>query len=521
VTLSLKGGDRTIPQLLVDASVAFGHKVAWTDGSLPRSYEELPRVAASGAAFLASIGVKAGDRVMVISENRGEILDLLISCSWLGAVLVPINPATPGPQLDYFLSYTEPNIVFFEKGKSHDVGSHPVRWVELPPVAAATDPKTNAHQWFNSEGIDFQPDIRPSTPLTLLMTSGTTGVSKGVVCPQGQFLAWGESVSAMLGLTKEDVAYTCLPLFHTNALNAVFQCLITGATFHVGPRFSSSRFWERNVEAGSTVTYLLGAMVSMLLNVEPSEAEQAHSISRILAPGTSVSVIDAFENRFGALLVEGHGMTETNAVIGTPFGSRRLGYMGKVMQGFEASVVDENDTEVTDGEPGELVLRSNIPHAFATEYWKLPAVTVAANANQWFHTGDRVVRDDGWFRFLDRIKDVIRRRGENISAWEVEKVLDAHPEVIRSAVVPVPSELGEDEVMAFVITSEGALVEPEVLRRHCAESLPAFAMPRYLEFVDEFPLTDTGKVRKQLLKERGVGESTWDANGDQPVPQPV
>jgi len=239
---------------------------------------------------------------------------------------------------------------------------------------------------------------------------------------------------------------------------------------------------------------------------------RAHNVSRILAPGTPLDAVIAFEQRFGSLLIEGHGMTETNAALGTPFGERKLGYMGRAMAGFQAAVVDDNDCVVPEGTPGELVLRSNVPFAFANGYWRLPEVTVTSNRNQWFHTGDRVVQKDGWFQFLDRIKDVIRRRGENISAWEVERVLDTHELIARSAVVPVPSELGEDEVMAFVISTGTQRPDQREIRDWCGDSLPPFALPRYIEFVDELPLTDTGKVRKQVLRDRGVSESTWDAD---------
>lgn len=510
MSLVLASSDRHVPGLLIEAAAVFGDRIAWTDGERSRSFAELPRLASGSAEFLARRGIEPGDRVLVISENRLEILDLLLGCAWLGALLVPINPATPPSQRDYFLEYVEPKIVFFEGDAVPEEGDTARMWERLPDRAAGEP----AADWIAPGSMSLPTDIRPDTPLTVLLTSGTTGVSKGVVCPHGQFIAWGESVASMLDLREGDIAYTCLPLFHTNALNALFQCLTSGATFHVGQRFSSSRFWQRNAEAGSTVSYLLGAMVSMLLNTPVTEFDRAHTITRILAPGTPTPALEAFEERFGVVLVEGHGMTETNAALGTPFGSRRLGYMGRVMDGYEATVVDDMDQPVDDGQPGELLLRSNIPFAFATGYWRLPEVTVASNRNQWFHTGDRVVRDDGWFRFLDRIKDVIRRRGENISAWEVERVLDEHPQVLRSAVIPVPSELGEDEVMAFVISADGDECDPEVLRQHCAEFLPAFAMPRFLEFITELPLTETGKVRKQVLRERGVGASTWDAHSE-------
>lgn len=510
--LSLEGSSRTVPHLLLSAAQQFGDRVSITDGARILSFIDLPTVAAQVGNYLLRNGIEPGDRVIVIAENRLDTLEILFGCSWIGATLVPINPATPAEQLSYFIDYIEPSIIFVERGYDYQVVSNEIAVLELAPIDLVHTSSPTPTLWQGEDTLLPPAPVTPESPLTILLTSGTTGISKGVVCPHAQFLAWGESVGSMLDLGPNDISYTCLPLFHTNALNAAFQCLISGATFHIGPRFSSSNFWQRHIDAKATTSFLLGAMVSMLLNTPESDRDQRHTVTRILAPGTPEGPLLAFESRFGSVLVEGHGMTETNASLGTPFGLRKLGYMGKVMAGFEADVVDEFDSHVPDGEPGELVLRSSTPFAFATGYWRLPEVTVAANRNQWFHTGDRVVKDDGWFRFLDRIKDVIRRRGENISAWEVERVLDSHELVTRSAVVPVPSELGEDEVMAFVIVAARSQPDPESLRAWCRVSLPPFALPRYFEFVDELPLTETGKVRKQLLRDRGVSEITWDAN---------
>ena len=514
--IHLTGAARTVPHLILASAQRYPQQVAWTDGTVNRRFQDLPILAARGAATLATHGVGPGDRIAVVAANRLEILELLVACSWLGSILVPLNPAMPVAQLRSILGYVEPALIFVDDAEevrglvsSATSGS---QW--SGSVLQLPTPGDAELSWITAA----QPtDLVPSTPITpgstlaLLMTSGTTGVSKAVECPHGQFLAWGEGVGNMLGMTAQDIAYTCLPLFHTNALNASFQTMLHGATLHLGPRFSVSKFWQRNAEAGATVGYLLGAMVRMLLSQPASLEIPQHRVGRILAPGTPVDALKEFESRFGSILVEGHGMTETNAALGTPLGVRQLGYMGRVMPGYQAQVVDDQDVPVSDGTPGELVLRSDIPYAFATGYWRMPEVTVAANRNQWFHSGDRVVAEDGWFKFLDRIKDVIRRRGENISGWEVEQVLDSHDEVARSAAIPVPSELGEDEVMAFVVRLPGSPLTAAQLHRDTAELLPSYARPRFIEFVDELPLTDTGKVRKQVLRDRGVSATTWDA----------
>ncbi len=510
--VDLRGADRTVNRLLIAAAAAFGDSVALTDGVTAITYAELPAYAAGAAGGLHAAGVGHGDRVVVVSANRLELLEIFLGCSWLGAIFVPLNPDSPVEQLATFLQYVEPTAILAEAAcfaAVHEAASDLER---VGLIGESDDATAGATEWQWKPAEPREPAAsEPASPLSILMTSGTTGVSKGVVCPHGQFIQWGDSVGALLNLTPADVAYTCLPLFHTNALNGVIQSLIHGSRFHIGERFSVSRFWERIIDAEATVTYLLGATVSMLLTRTPGEVDRAHGVSRILAPGTTTAVVTEFERRFGSELIEGHGMTETNLTIAPPRKERRLGFMGTVVEGFEATAVDEHGMEVEDGIPGELLLRTSIPDAFSLGYWHMPEATEAANRSGWFHSGDRVVREQGWYRFLDRIKDVIRRRGENISAWEVEQVLDSIPGVIRSAVIPVPSEFGEDEVMAFIRTADGAVGDSRAIIDSCERRLPRYAVPRYLDYVTEFPLTDTGKIRKHELRLIGVTETTWDS----------
>ena len=302
-----------------------------------------------------------------------------------------------------------------------------------------------------------------------------------------------------------------LPLFHTNALNAFVQALVAGATYELGPRFSASRFWGQVAASGATVTYLLGAMVNILMSRPDGPEDTAHTVRTALAPATPAARFDRFRERFGVQLVEGYGSTETNCPIGESWRGQRPGWMGRVRKGFDARVVDDLDAEVAPGEPGELVLRSDHPFAFATGYFGMPEKTVESWRNLWFHTGDRVVRDeDGWFGFMDRLKDAIRRRGENISSFEVEHALLEHPAVASVAVFPVASELSEDEVAAAVILREGHTAEPVELIRHCEPRLAYFAIPRYVQFVEALPLTENGKVRKAVLRDAGVTDDMWD-----------
>ena len=481
---------RTIPGLLQRQADRHGDHPLVRAGGEERTVAEIRQAAAQRAGALAAAGIESGDRVVVISENRLEVLELWLGCAWRGAIFVPVNTALKGAQLQHVLADADPKLL--------------VREDEIGGLAAGDPVPPRA--------------VQPGDPAAILYTSGTTGPSKGVVCPQEQWYWWARLTGDVLGIGADDVLYTNLPLFHTNALNTFCQALLAGATFALGPRFSASRFWARCAEAEGTVTYLLGPMVSILLRQPASDADRAHRVRIALAPATGAELHEPFRERFGVQLIDGWGSTETNIVLSNRHDQNRPGTLGRVLEPFEARVVDEDDSDVADGTSGELLVRSREPHAFATGYLGRPDATAEAWRGGWFHTGDRVVRDpDGTFRFVDRIKEVIRRRGENISAFEVEQTLQSHPDVAAAAVIAVPSELGEDEVMACVVSRAGATLEPAALVAFCAERLAAFAVPRYVEFVRELPLTPSGKVEKYKLRERGVTASTWDREGSDPA----
>ncbi len=353
--------------------------------------------------------------------------------------------------------------------------------------------------------------VSPRNMLTILYTSGTTGPSKGVCCPHAQYFWWGANTAALLGLTGNDVLQSTLPLFHTNALNTFFQAMLMGISVTFEKRFSASDFYAALTRSQATATYVLGAMVPILLSRPRGPEESGHRARIALAPGVPARFHAEFTERTGIKLVDGWGSTETNFVLGATWDKQRPGTMGPVFTGFQARVVDQDDSDVPDNQPGELIVRADEPFAFATGYFGAPEKTVEAWQNLWFHTGDRVVREsDGYFRFVDRIKDAIRRRGENISSFEVEQVLLSHPAVANAAAFPVRSALAEDDVMiAVVLHPEQTLAELDLIK-YCEPLLPYFAVPRYVEFVAELPTTENGKVQKYKLTERGVTLATWD-----------
>jgi crotonobetaine/carnitine-CoA ligase len=452
--------------------------------------------------------------------NRLELLLTVLGCGWLGAVAVPINTASRGAQLEHIMANCGARLLVVER--------------ELVPVVARLDRTRIALEtlWLVGEGEGTTQDephpfaatpfpqprdgapphpVEPGDTFAILYTSGTTGLSKGVCCPHAQYFWWAVYTGGLLGVGEGDVLMTTLPLFHTNALNAFFQALLNGASLVAESRFSASQFFARLAEEKATVTYLLGAMVPMLLAQKPSDAEKSHRARIALSPAVPAHFHRQFVERFGIALVDGYGSTETNCVMGVLASEQRPGTMGRLLPGFAARVVDNHDNEVADGEAGELTLRADEPFAFATGYFGMPEKTVEAWRNLWFHTGDRVIREPtGYYRFVDRMKDAIRRRGENISSYEVEQVLISHPAVANAAVFPVRSELAEDEVMAAIVLRTGAQIEPTALLDFCQPLMPYFAVPRFVEFVETLPATESGKVTKYKLRERGVTAATWD-----------
>jgi len=509
--------DRTLPAMLTRQAKRYGKRALFTAGGVTWSYAQALEIAARAGGMLTASDVMPGDRVAIMCGNRSEFMQVFLGCAWIGAVAVPINTASRGPQLQHILGNCGAKLLAAEPellaALAH-IDLTKCALTQIWTVGGTTPqefPGIVARPMPDSGDAVAHGAIRPGQTIAILYTSGTTGPSKGVCCPQAQYFWWGVYSSHMLGVVEGDVLCTTLPLFHTNALNAFFQALLTGSTLVVEPRFSASSFWQTLIERKATVTYLLGAMVSILLARPPHPDERRHSIRSVLSPGVPAHLHAEFEARTGIKMLDGYGSTETNFVLG-PMGSEaRAGYMGTVCQGFEAKVVDAEDNEVPAGEPGELVVRADEPFAVSTGYFGMDDKTVEAWRNLWFHTGDRVVREaDGYFRFIDRIKDAIRRRGENISSFEVEQVLLSHPEIANAAVFPVKSEMGEDEVMvALVRKGDSRLSEIELIE-FCRPRLAYFAIPRYIEFMAELPATENGKIQKYKLRARGITAGTWD-----------
>ncbi|MET3994798.1 crotonobetaine/carnitine-CoA ligase [Bradyrhizobium sp. S3.9.2] len=514
---SFPPSDRILSTILTRQAERYGERVLLVAGETRWSFAQTAAIAAASAQTLVDAGIRPGDRVALMCSNRPEFLQVYLGCAWLGAIAVPINTALRGFQLSHIFRNSRPALLVVE-AQFVDAIESVEAGVDLPPrtwivgaAAGAVDARLSAVPLPALGAAAPAGAVRPGDTVAILYTSGTTGPAKGVCCPQAQLFWWGIYSARALGIREGDVLFTTLPLFHTNALNAFYQALLNGCTYVLEPKFSASGFWAAAQRHNATVGYLLGAMASMLLAQPKNANDKAHRLRVALGGGVPPQIHGPFLERFGVPLVDGYGSTETNFVFAGTIPSDRPGTMGYLADGIEARIVDENDSALPDGQAGELVLRAGEPFAFATGYFGMPEKTVEAWRNLWFHSGDRVVRDaDGHYRFIDRMKDSIRRRGENVSSWEVEQTIQSHPAVAACAIYPLPSELGEDEVAAAILLEPGQSLEPIDIVRHCEGQIAYFAIPRYVRILSQIPLTENGKIKKGVLREAGITTDTWD-----------
>lgn len=469
-------------------------------------------------------GGAPGDRVLLMSANRSEVI-----LSWFGAALagmaeVPINTAYSGSFLEHQVRTTGPRAAiiepaFAERFVTGDTSAYET--IERVHVLGG-DGLGDALQVLAAAGYDARPwadlpsatgaelpDVRHHDLASVFFTSGTTGLSKGVMMPHAHMTFFAEECVSLTRLTDADT-YMCVgPLFHGNAqFLAAYPALIAGARFVLREKFSASRWIDQIRECGATVTNFVGVMMDWTWKQEPRPDDADNQLRCVFAAPTATSILEAFKSRFGIeAFVEVFGLTETAAPFLSPYGEERpAGAAGLLADAwFDVRLVDpDTDEEVPVGQVGELVVRTKQPWTMSTGYYGMPEKTAEAMRNLWFHTGDGLRRDeDGWFYFVDRLKDAMRRRGENISSYEIEQAVLGHEDIVECAAVAAPArvEAGEDEVAIFVVAREGVTLEEDTVRTWCTERLPAFALPEYVAVLDALPMTPSGKVRKIELRE--------------------
>ncbi|WP_323844082.1 AMP-binding protein [Microbulbifer magnicolonia] len=499
--------------------------VTFVDGP-SLTYRDACRSARQIAAGLRQQGVKAGDKVASLLPNGPDFCEIWWGCHWADAVLVALNTELVGSFLVHTLNLSESTVLVCS----------PEQFVKLAPIA---DQLPQLQQVFVTGQLpagceQFPLPVLPFESLRgcaeaapdpqagfqdlacLMFTSGTTGPSKAVMMPHAHCYLYGLGTIDNLDFHPGDSYYVNMPLFHCNGLfMQLYACLINGATAVVRERFSASNWLQDIRDHRITHTNLLGVMTEFIDRRSPSLAERDHCLRVIAAAPAAPVFIQRFEQRFGVRMVELYGMSEVNIPLFTPLDAPRPGSCGKAYgRYFEVRVADaQSDLENPPGVVGEIQVRPRISGGFMSGYYRMPEKTVEAWNNLWFHTGDAGRMDgDGYFYFVDRLKDCIRRRGENISSYEVETVLLSFPGITECAVIAVPSNIagGEDEVMA-VLVADGDL-DPGAISAHCQNNMPRFAVPRFLRFVqpDQIPRTSTNKIRKVELRKQGVTADTWD-----------
>ena len=481
----------------------------WTFAQVDRDSDHV-------AVALHDLGVAHRHNVSLLLPNCIEFALGWFGLAKLGAVAAPVNTAFQGAVLANAINLVQSRVLIV----------HAACWPQLEAVVdqlttvtrfilVGDVPGAETLRWSDLVHTPLRPLPPPASHFSdlslLLYTSGTTGRSKAAMLSNRFVLRQGQGVIDGLGLRADDVLYCPYPMFHMDsAIMTIAPALLLRAVAAIGERFSVSRYWDEMRLLQATVFDFMGATLTMLWKQPSSAADRAHR-ARL---GWGVPLPDwaaDFEERFGCRLVELYGSTEVGTFIFTPQDApRRAGSCGRPMGPFEVQLLDQDGFEVPTGRAGELVVRALEPCVLTDGYWAMPEATLSTIRNQWFHTGDLLRQDtDGWLYFVGRRKDMVRRRGENISAAEVEMVLDTHPELLECAVFGVPSDMTEEDVMVCAVLRPASTLTPRELSDWCASRMARFMLPRYVRFMPSLPKTPTDKVEKFRLQQQGCA-GAWD-----------
>lgn len=485
-------GPRTLVDILrTRAAERPEHGFLRFEGSTLTYAEALLR-AEDTARALAGLGVTPDGRVATMVANSPAAVDLWFGCALLGAVEVPLNVELKSEMLVDIVK---------RGGCSHLLVAREFLDV-IEPLAARLPPIVVVEELGGHARSELpEVPVAPGDTSVVLFTSGTSGASKGVVLNHLANFRLAHAVIDNVGIHGGDVLYTTFPLFHVAARYvSVLAAMIVDGAVVVHRRFSASRFWDICRDEGITAIHYLGTVPMMILNQSEREDDRSNPVRVAYGAGMPGAVWERFEDRFGLRVHELYGSTEQGAVTFTNDRERRVGTCGRVVEDTELEVHDEHGDPVPPGTVGEIVVRNRVPGIFFEGYLDMPEATVRAWRDLWFHTGDLGSLDgDGYLRFHGRLKDAIRRRGENVSAVELEQVVDAIEGVQESAAVGVPSELGEEEILVVIELEAGVPADPERIWAYCSEHLPRYAVPRYLRFIDSLPRTSTNRVEKYRL----------------------
>jgi crotonobetaine/carnitine-CoA ligase len=514
---------RTTGHLLREAARDHGERPFLEWRGVIYSYAEADRRANHVANAFRALGVGKGTRVAILCTNRVEYLDLWFGLSKIGAIELPLNTAYKGPQLLHSFVRAEVPVAVvqadlaaeFEAIAGELTACRHVVWLD-GPVKGPAGAAVHAYESLVAAASD---DERGDIAVTgadigaIMNTSGTTGPSKGVLLPQAQQYWLGRNIAAALELGPDDVYYNFFPLFHNTAQAMItLPVLMSGGRMVLTEKFSLSSFWSDVRRHGITTFYYIGEILHLLVKEGGGPEAGASTLRAGWGIGGAPADVAEFERRHGVLLGTGYGSTEANVPVFRPLGSDPTSASaGRVLPEFDVRIADSAGHPLPTGSVGEVLVCSREPFALMAGYDGNPAASAEALAGGWLRTGDAGRFDEaGNFYFCSRIKDVIRVRGENVSAFEIEEVILGLPGVVEAAAIAVPAEIGGDDVMVVVVPAPGAALDPADLVAACERRLPKFCVPRYIEFRAALPKTETNKIRKNVLRDDGVGPSTWD-----------
>ncbi|HSH41420.1 MAG TPA: AMP-binding protein [Arenicellales bacterium] len=518
--------EQTLPRVLAKRVEQFGDKPWVVCGDKSWSYREIDQQSGRLAAGLSRLGVKTGETVLLMLPDDIEIIYCWCALAKMGAIEVPVNTHLRGGVLNHLVDDSLATVCvidarfidrILERDQFPTLETLVVTGELSPEQRAAVDKRFRCiplESCFDDQVFD-PGDAAPrfNDVGAVMYTSGTTGPSKGIIITHAHSYEYALAIVENLQLTSADIYYNPLPLFHiAGQWAAVYASCIKGATVVLAQGFSASRFWDDVRRYQATTTFLLGAMANWLYQLDAADNDRDNPMERMLVvpllPDT-----EGFKQRFDVLVCAIWGSTEVNCPSRSSFDlvdSKTCGYICE--ERYELRIVDENDMEVPHGTPGEAVVRAKEPWITMAGYWNNAEATVKAWRNQWLHSGDMLMRDEaGNLYFMDRVKDSIRRSGENISSMEVENEINAYEPVLECAVVPVDSEHTEQEVKAVLVLKDNAgPFDYEDFIRFLEPRMAYFMIPRYVEIVDALPKTQTGKIQKFELRDQGNTDGTWD-----------
>ncbi len=513
--------DRITHRILEDKARRFEHRTAVRFRHAELSYGALNAMINRAANGLRALGIGAGDKVAMMMPNCPEFLYLWFGLNRIGAVNVPINVSQRGEGLVWQISDADCVALVADAAYLPHIQAVSSRLGDLRHLVVSGE--GDAAGWPGVEVLSMAelldaPETTPEVAVsfrdlsTILYTSGTTGRSKGVMIGHNYWYeVWAGCVQACR-YTEDDVLYTPLPLFHSSAKGTtVGPAILADAQSVLVERFSASKMMDDCRHFGATEAKYIGGIIPIMLKQPPRPEDSDNPLRLMVGAAAPIDLWEEFETRFNTSLLEMYGMTECTAALINPFDARRKGSCGKPLPNWDVRILDENDCEVAPGTLGEIATRPRNPWLGTSGYYRKPEATQELFRNFWIHTGDMGRMDeDGYFYFVDRKKQALRRRGENISSFEVEAVINAMPEVMESCVVGVPAEMGEDEVKAVIVLREDARLTPEDVIAWCVPRMAYFAIPRFIAFRDQLPKTPSERVEKYRLKDEGVTPDCWD-----------